>query len=61
MRLAAAGFRATAFFADAVTRTDSAGDEVRAVLRPVVSRHLDDDLAVTGMLMPYFRGQLPDA
>ena len=43
------------------TRDDAAGDEVRAELRPVVSRHLDEDLAVTGMLMPYFRGQLPDA
>ena len=47
--------------ADAVSRDDGAGDEVRAELRPVVSRHLDEDLAVTGMLMPYFRGQLPDA
>jgi len=34
---------------------------VRAELRPIVRRHLDDDLDVTGMLMPYFRGQLPDA
>lgn len=47
--------------ADAVSRDDAAGDEVRAKLRPIVSRHLDEDLAVTGMLMPYFRGQLPDA
>jgi hypothetical protein len=54
--------RATgAVLAGAVARDDDAGDEVRAELRPVVSRHLDDDLAVTGSLMPYFRGQLPDA
>ncbi len=50
-----------AVLAGAVARDDAAGDEVRAELRPVVSRHLDEDLAVTGMLMPYFRGQLPDA
>jgi hypothetical protein len=47
--------------ADAVRRKDAAGDEVRAEVRSIVSRHLDDDLAVTGPLMPYFRGQLPDA
>jgi hypothetical protein len=52
---------AGAVLAGAVARDDAAGDEVRAELRPVVSRHLDDDLAVTGMLLPYFRGQLPDA
>ena len=52
---------AGAVLAGAVARDDAAGDEVRAELRPVVSRHLDEDLAVTGMLMPYFRGQLPDA
>ena len=51
----------SAVLAGAVARDDAAGDEVRAELRPVVSRHLDEDLAVTGMLMPYFRGQLPDA
>ncbi len=51
----------SAVLADAVSRTDAAGDEVRDQLRPVVSRHLDEDLSVTGMLMPYFRGQLPDA
>jgi hypothetical protein len=50
-----------AVLAGAVARRDDAADEVRAELRPVVGRHLDDDLAVTGMLMPYFRGQLPDA
>lgn len=47
--------------ADAVGRDDAAGDEVRAALRPVVVRHLDDDLAVTGPMMAYFRGRLPDA
>jgi hypothetical protein len=47
--------------ADAVSHHDAEGDAVRAQLRTVVSRHLDEDLAVTGMLMPYFRGQLPDA
>lgn len=46
---------------DAVSRDDAAGDDVRARLRPVVRRHLDEDIAVTGVLMPYFRGQLPDA
>ncbi len=51
----------SAVLADAVSRDDAAGDEVRAELRSVVSRHLDDDLSVTAMLMPYFRGQLPDA
>ena len=47
--------------ADAVGRDDAAADEVRAVLRPVVVRQLDDELAVTGVLMPYFRGAMPDA
>jgi hypothetical protein len=52
---------AGSILADAVRRQDAAGDEVRAELRAIVSRHLDDDLAVTAPLMPYFRGQLPDA
>jgi hypothetical protein len=51
----------SAVLAGAVTRADAAGDEIRARLRPIVRRHLDDDLAVTGALMPYFRGHLPDA
>ena len=51
----------SAVLAEAVTRDDAAGDEIRAGLRTIVSRHLDEDLAVSGMLMPYFRGQLPDA
>ena len=50
-----------AVLGDAVRRDDAAGDEVRARLRTVVRRQLDDELAVTGMLMPYFRGQVPDA
>jgi hypothetical protein len=50
-----------AALASAVARTDAAGDEIRARLRHVVRRHLDEDLAVTSGLMPYFRGQLPDA
>jgi hypothetical protein len=37
---------------------DPAADQVRAVLRPVVTRHLDDELAVTGGLVPAFRGRL---
>jgi hypothetical protein len=50
-----------AVLADAVGRDDAPADEVRAQLRPVVRRQLDDDLASSGMLMPYFRGELPDA
>ena len=34
------------------------GDEIRAVLRPVVVRQLADELAVTASLVPYFRGQI---
>ena len=45
----------------AIGRTDEAADEIRSVLRPIVVRHLDDDLAVTQPMLPYFRGQLPDA
>ena len=51
----------SAVLADAVSRDDEAANDVRASLRSIVSRHLDEDLAVTGMLMPYFRGKLPDA
>ncbi len=47
--------------ADAVGRDDAAGDEVRRELRPIVVRHLDDDLALTSVMLPYFRGHLPDA
>ncbi len=51
----------SAVLAAAVSRDDQAGADVRDGLRAIVSRHLDEDLAVTSMLMPYFRGQLPDA
>jgi hypothetical protein len=44
--------------AAAVGRDDTAADEVRRVLRPVVIRHLDDELAVTGPLVNAFRGKL---
>jgi hypothetical protein len=36
------------------------GAQVRSVLRPVVVRQLDDELAVTGPLVAAFRGQLDD-
>jgi hypothetical protein len=44
----------------AVTDDGPAGDEVRAVLRPVVVRQLDDELEATRPLIPFFRGQLDD-
>ncbi len=50
-----------AVLADAARRDDPPADEIRLQLRPIVRRQLDDDLASTGMLMPYFRGELPDA
>jgi hypothetical protein len=46
--------------AEAVTRTDDPGAEVRRVLRPVVVRHLDDELGVTSSLVNAFRGRLDD-
>jgi hypothetical protein len=49
---------AGASLAAAVGRGDAAAIEVRAVLRPVVVRHLDDDLAVTAPLVGAFRGRL---
>jgi len=52
--MAAAG----AALAGAVGRNDDAAAEVRAVLRPVIVRHLDDDLAVTAPLVGAFRGRL---
>ena len=42
----------------AVGRTDDAAEEVRRVLRPVVVRQLDDELAITGPLVVAFRGQI---
>lgn len=44
-----------------VAADDRSSRVVRDVLRPIVSRHLDEDLVVTAPLAPYFRGQLPDA
>jgi hypothetical protein len=44
--------------AAAVGRTDADADAVRSVLRPVLVRHLDDELAVTAPLVNAFRGKL---
>ena len=52
--MAAAG----AALAAAVGRDDAAADEVRSVLRPVVVRQLDDELAETAPLVDAFRGKL---
>lgn len=49
-----------AVLAAAVTRTDGAADEVRTVLRPVVVRQLDDELAATAPLVDVFRGKLDE-
>jgi hypothetical protein len=46
--------------AAAVARSDAAADAVRSALRPVLVRHLDDELAVTSMLVDAFRGKLDD-
>ena len=46
--------------AAAVGRTDAAADEIRAVLRPVLVRQLDDELAVTAPLVGAFRGVLDE-
>jgi hypothetical protein len=54
--MAAAG----AALAAAVGRDDGAADEVRAVLRPVAVRQLDDELAATAPLVDAFRGKLDD-
>lgn len=54
--LAAAG----ATLAAAVADDGAAGDEVRAVLRPVLLRHLDEEFAITGPLVHAFRGKLDD-
>lgn len=43
--------------AAAVGRDDAAAAEVRATLRPVIVRQLDDQLAVTAPLVAVFRGQ----
>lgn len=45
--------------ATAVERDDDpTADEVRRVLRPIIVRHLDDELAVTAPLVDAFRGKL---
>ncbi len=44
--------------ASAVDLDGPDADQVRAELRTVVVRHLDDDLAVTGPLVDAFRGNL---
>ncbi len=44
----------------AVGRDDSAASEVRTVLRPVLVRQLDDELAETAPLVNAFRGKLED-
>jgi hypothetical protein len=54
--MAAAG----AALAAAVGRADDAADEIRAVLRPVLVRQLDDELAETAPLVDAFRGTLTD-
>jgi hypothetical protein len=46
--------------AAAVGRTDAAAEEIRAVLRPVLLRQLDDELAVTAPLVGAFRGVLDE-
>ena len=51
---------AGAALAGAVDDDGPGGDEIRAVLRPVVVRQLDDELAATAPLIPYFRGHLDD-
>jgi hypothetical protein len=49
---------AGAALAAAVRRDDAAADEVRARLRPILVRHLDDELAATAPLVDAFRGKL---
>jgi hypothetical protein len=47
-----------AALAAAATRTDADADDVRHRLRPVVIRHLDEELEETGPLVDAFRGRL---
>jgi hypothetical protein len=49
---------ASAALVAAVGRDDTAADEVRDVLRPVLVRHLDDDRHDTAPLVEAFRGKL---
>jgi len=46
--------------AAAVADAGADGDEVRAVLRPLLVRQLDDELAITAPLVAAFRGQLDE-
>ncbi len=47
-----------AALAAAVGRNDPAADQIRALLRPVIVRQLDDELRVTAPLVDTFRGKL---
>ena len=47
-----------AALAAAVGRNDAAADQIRALLRPVIVRQLDDELRVTAPLVDAFRGKL---
>lgn len=51
--------RAGAALAAAVGRHDGDAQAVRAALRPVLIRHLDEDLAGSAVLEDGFRGRLP--
>jgi len=51
---------ASTVLVNAVGRDDDAADEVRAMLRPILLRQLDDELASTAPLVGAFRGQLDD-
>lgn len=51
--------RAGAALAAAVGRHDVDANAVRAALRPVLIRHLDEDLAGSRVLEDGFRGRLP--
>jgi len=46
--------------AAAVGDDSAAADQIRRVLRPVVLRQLDDELAQTSPMIPYFRGHIDD-
>lgn len=47
--------------AEAAVRDDGAAAAVRAELRTLIVRQLDDDLDETGPLLDFFRGRMPDA
>ena len=50
---------ASAALVAAVGRDDAAADEVRRELRPLLVRHLDEDLTVSSPMIEAFRGRLP--